>query len=251
MNILLTNDDSHDSPLFLIAVEQLQQFGDVSIVVPAAEQSWTGKSMSRFDGVSVDTIDLHGHAAYAVTGTPADCVSLGIHNLLREPPDVVVSGINIGVNTGIGFVLSSGTVGACLEGNIAGVPGLALSQQIDPNDFRAWGEERTFSDEALANYGEIARTMVAPVFREFVLGGSDPRITWNVNLPSRLDSSEVVRTHLGRTYYSQVFRLRGDQYRHEVANRIPDTRDLADATVLQSGRASASRIDISEIGQLA
>ena len=59
-----------------------------------------------------------------MTGTPADCVNLGIYNLLESKPDIVVSGVNLGFNTGLGFLLASGTVGACFEANIAGLPGL-------------------------------------------------------------------------------------------------------------------------------
>ena len=67
MHILLTNDDSHDSPLFLLAITILQSFGDLSVVVPAEEQSWKGKSMTRFSDLYVDRIDLHGTPAWSVT----------------------------------------------------------------------------------------------------------------------------------------------------------------------------------------
>ena len=64
------------------------------------------------------------------------------YHLFEEKPDMVVSGINMGINMGLGFVLSSGTVGACLEANIAGVPAVALSQELDGQVFVRWLEER-------------------------------------------------------------------------------------------------------------
>ena len=61
--ILLTNDDSHDSPLFLLAIRSLAQFGELEIVVPATEQSWKGKSMTRYGALYAERIDLHGTPA--------------------------------------------------------------------------------------------------------------------------------------------------------------------------------------------
>jgi 5'/3'-nucleotidase SurE len=63
MRILLTNDDSHDSPLFLLAISLLQELGELTIVVPAQEQSWKGKAMTRFSDLYADRIDLHGTPA--------------------------------------------------------------------------------------------------------------------------------------------------------------------------------------------
>ena len=68
MRILLTNDDSHDSPLFLLAIELLKDLGELTVVVPAEEQSWKGKSMTRFGVLYADRIDLHGTMAWSVSG---------------------------------------------------------------------------------------------------------------------------------------------------------------------------------------
>jgi len=170
-SLLLTNDDSHDSPLFLHAIAALSRLGDVTIVVPATEQSWKGKSMTRYGALYVERIDLHGRAAWSVTGTPADCVNLGIYNLLPAPPDVVVSGINIGKNVGLGFLFSSGTVGACLEANIAGLPALALSQELTPADFRYWDEHRSFRPELSALIERTVEPLVARVWQELIAPG--------------------------------------------------------------------------------
>ena len=68
MRILLTNDDSHDSPLFLLAIEILRDLGDLTVVVPATEQSWKGKSMTRFGELYVDRVEPHGASAWSVSG---------------------------------------------------------------------------------------------------------------------------------------------------------------------------------------
>jgi 5'-nucleotidase len=103
----------------------LRTMGNLTIVVPEEEQSWTGQSISRFRYLYLDTVMLRDGQAYCVDGTPADCINLGIYHVLQQKPDLVGSGINIGINAGLGFALSSGTIGACLEANIAGIPAIA------------------------------------------------------------------------------------------------------------------------------
>ncbi|MYF18520.1 MAG: 5'/3'-nucleotidase SurE, partial [Gemmatimonadetes bacterium] len=80
MKILLTNDDSLDSPLFLFAVDYFQVMGDVKAVVPAEEQSWKGKAMTRFGTRHVERLDGFACETYAFSGTPADCANFGIYH---------------------------------------------------------------------------------------------------------------------------------------------------------------------------
>jgi len=249
LHILLTNDDSHDSPLFLIVIELLKHYGDLTIVVPAEEQSWQGKSMTRYGPLYVDRIDLHGTPAFSVTGTPADCVNLGIYNLLESKPDIVVSGVNLGFNTGLGFLLASGTVGACFEANIAGLPGLALSQEISFEDHREWDTNRCFSDAAVAEMRDILERALPPIWEELVVRQGQHQTTWSVNLPRHLQQAEVVHTRLGRTYYEQAFQQKGDQYHHKLARFEIDQDPDTDFVVVRQGRISAAHIDLSVLGQ--
>lgn len=249
MNILLTNDDSHDSPLFLLAIELLKDFGEVSIVVPAQEQSWKGKSMTRFGTLYVDRIDLHGTAAWSVSGTPADCVNLGIWNLLERKPDVVVSGINIGHNTGLGFFMASGTLGACFEANIAGIPALALSQAMTYQDHRLWYGERTFNTESLARMTTNTRRMLPAIWRAHVEPAMDHAVTWNVNLPDHLEEPVIVPARLGHTFYQRCFSQRGDQYYHDLQPFEVDLEPDTDQAIVRTGRLSATLIDLTTIGQ--
>ena len=249
MHILLTNDDSHDSPLFLIAIELLKQYGELTIVVPAEEQSWQGKSMTRYGPLYVDKIDLHGTPAYSVTGTPADCVNLALYNLMETKPDIVVSGVNLGFNTGLGFLLASGTVGACLEANIAGLPGLALSQEISFEDHREWDASRSFGDAAVAEMRDILEQALPKIWQELVLDQGPHRTTWSVNLPRHLQKAELVHTRLGQTYYGQAFAQRGDQYHHRLARFEIDQDADTDLVVVRQGLISAAHIDVSILGQ--
>ncbi len=248
--ILLTNDDSHDSPLFLLAIRTLQQFGEVEIVVPATEQSWKGKSMTRYGAVYVDRIDLHGTPAWSVSGTPADCVNLAIYNLLAEKPHLIVSGINIGKNIGLGFTLASGTIGACLEANIAGLPALALSQEIAPDEFRHWDAERSFKPATIARITALVESMMPTIWRELIEPDDFEATTWNVNFPyQQATHTAIVHARLGFSYYQACFKQRGDQYHHALATAQLDTHVETDDVVLQSGHVSATRIDIRSLGQ--
>jgi 5'-nucleotidase len=249
MKILLTNDDSHDSPLFLLAIEMLQDLGEVTIVVPAEEQSWKGKSMTRFGSLYVDHIDIHGYSAFSVTGTPADCTNLGIYNLMSERPDFVVSGINLGLNTGMGFALSSGTIGACFEANIAGIPALAISQHMAREDFVQWNAERSFSNESIERHREMTTKIFPKVWKDYVLDKDPDPVTWNVNLPMELKGEEIVRTRLGRTFYKQCFSERGDQYFHNLTGFTVDHEPDTDQFIVQQGKVSITRLDMADIGQ--
>jgi 5'-nucleotidase len=248
MRILLTNDDSHDSPLFLLAIQILKDLGDLEIVVPAEEQSWKGKSMTRFGTLYTDRIDLHGTSAWSVSGTPADCVNLAIYNLLDAPPDIVVSGINIGFNTGLGFFMASGTLGACFEANIAGIPAIALSQGLTREDHRAWYSERRFPPDALVRLDGQVRALLPVIWSSYAAVLTEP-ITWSFNIPDECRDLTLVETRLGRTFYGQCFSQRGDQYYHDLKRFEIDDAPDTDQTVVFGGNVSATRIDIREIGQ--
>ncbi len=248
--ILLTNDDSHDSPLFHFAIDALRELGEVSIAVPATEQSWKGKSMTRHGALYADKILIHGYPAWSVTGTPADCVNLALYHLLDELPDIVVSGINIGKNVGLGFVYASGTVGACLEGNIAGLPALALSQELTRDEFIYWDQNRGFEPAVAARLQRSVSVLVPQVWHALIHNHFDARTTWNVNFPisDSLDL-EIKRTRLGYSVYRDCFLKRGDQYFFGLKTAdIDATPDTDDAT-LKAGHISATLLDIRDFGQ--
>jgi 5'-nucleotidase len=248
MRILLTNDDSHDSPLFLLAINVLKDLGELTVVVPSEEQSWKGKSMTRFGELYVDRIELAGTPAWSVSGTPADCVNLAIYNLMDQPPDVVFSGINIGINTGLGFFMASGTLGACFEANIARIPAIALSQAMTSDDYRTWYTERTFAADSLAKLEASTRQLLPLIWNDYV-GRLDRPITWSFNIPDPCESLDVIETRLGQTFYRRCFSQRGDQYYHDLQRFDIDSAPDSDQAVVSAGNVSATLIDLSQIGQ--
>lgn len=125
--ILITNDDGINAPGIRELWQSLKSFADVTIVAPAQEQSAVGLSVTlRHPLLIEENHQFEKTPAWAVTGTPADCVKMALKVLLESPPDLIVSGINRGCNAGRN-VLYSGTVGGVIEGTLQGIPGIAFS----------------------------------------------------------------------------------------------------------------------------
>jgi 5'-nucleotidase len=133
MRFLLTNDDGIYAKGLSALYQELSKDADCLIVAPEIEQSAVGHAITIFRPLMVRQARKDGHfLGYAVAGTPADCVKLGIRELSDKPVDLVVSGINRGANVGIN-VIYSGTVSAATEGAIMGVPLIPMiAMQILP-----------------------------------------------------------------------------------------------------------------------
>jgi len=253
LEILLTNDDSIDSPLLELAIDFLKPMGNLRVVVPKEEQSWKGKSITRFSDMVMEPATIHGVEGCSFTGTPADCTNFAIYNLYGDAkPDLVVSGINIGANTGISFTWSSGTVGACLEANIAKVPAVALSQALDHQMFTEWMENRQVSGAAMNDLRSRVNSQLGDVFdllakREDWL--RDP-ITWNVNMPQEpAPDCRPVPAYLGHAFYGSIFKQKGDVYVHDLDSPEIDTAPQSDTAVVMSGHVSVTRLDLTSYGQ--
>lgn len=131
--ILLTNDDGIYAPGLAALSRGLRRLGEVHIVAPATEQSGVGHSITYLRPLILkEVFQGDKHFGFAVDGSPADCVKLGVTELCPRCPDVVVSGINVGLNAGIA-VLYSGTVAAAIEGAFFGITSFAVSLQFDEN----------------------------------------------------------------------------------------------------------------------
>ncbi|MCC5839047.1 MAG: 5'/3'-nucleotidase SurE [Opitutales bacterium] len=134
---LLTNDDGIRSHFLHALAAAMARHFEVVVAAPAREQSWIGRALSRRREVSVESADFDGFRAWAIDGTPSDCVNIALAHLVETPPQVVVSGINIGYNTTLPLLYSSGTVAGALEGANWGLPALAVSQQVPEGSFEA------------------------------------------------------------------------------------------------------------------
>jgi 5'-nucleotidase len=136
MRILVTNDDGIYSPGLACLARVAARFGEVRIVAPDVEQSSMGHAITATRPLSYrkSPVDFGAIQAYRVNGTPADCVALGTH--LWNTTDLVLSGINMGLNLGNGM-WHSGTLAAAKQAVLLGIKGMALSMPVDdtPPDF--------------------------------------------------------------------------------------------------------------------
>jgi 5'-nucleotidase len=133
MRILLTNDDGIYAPGLRALRLELMKLGSVTVVAPATEQSATGHSVTLLNPVLVSEVfedDNVTFLGWAIEGRPADCVKLALLELLPDPPDVIISGLNAGSNAGIN-VLYSGTVAAAIEGAFYRRTAIAVSLEYD------------------------------------------------------------------------------------------------------------------------
>jgi 5'-nucleotidase len=133
MRILLTNDDGIYAPGLRALRQELRKLGSVTVVAPATEQSAAGHSVTLLNPLLVSEVfedDRKTFIGWAVEGRPADCVKLALLELLPDPPDVIISGLNAGSNAGIN-VLYSGTVAAAIEGAFYRQTAIAVSLEYD------------------------------------------------------------------------------------------------------------------------
>lgn len=124
MRILISNDDGIYSPGIALLAEVAAEFGSVRVVAPDGERSSAGHSVTHTRPLSYRETNIGGVAGYRVDGTPADCVALGAH--LWEEVDLVLSGLNIGLNLGTS-IWHSGTLAAAKQAALLGIRGVALS----------------------------------------------------------------------------------------------------------------------------
>lgn len=200
MRILLTNDDGINAPgLYVLEKIAAQLSDDIWICAPSEEQSGAGHSLTLTRPVRLRE---HAPRRFSVTGTPTDAVTMGLRRVLPGPPDLILSGVNRGANLG-DDVTYSGTVSAALEGALAGVRSVALSQVYGTEgvgnavDFSAaedWGArtlrpllDMTFTPRTLINVNfpplpagqvrgiRVARQGFHDYARGSIVEGIDPR----------------------------------------------------------------------------
>ncbi len=183
MRILVTNDDGIDSVGLHVLARAVAEHGDVTVVAPDREYSGAGASLGavhltrpEVHDARVDGIDR----AWSVSGPPGLCVVYSRLGLFGEPFDLVVAGINPGINVGRA-VYHSGTVGAAITARNGGLTGIAVSQAVT-----GWGVEGQGAEDVLDNQhwsaaGEVAGAVVAAIATD---PPSEPAVL-NVNVPNR------------------------------------------------------------------
>eukprot|EP01037_Dinobryon_pediforme_P031636 gene31636-36228_t len=168
MRILLTNDDGIHAPgLQVLEAVARELSGDVWVVAPETDQSGKGHSLSLSEPLRLREIDARH---FAVRGTPTDCVIMAMRHILKEPPDLVLSGINRGTNIA-DDVTYSGTIAAAMEGTILGVKSIAFSQAYTLG---------TAKDPSYAS----SEAHAAGVIRRILAAGIPEGVLMNVNFPA-------------------------------------------------------------------
>jgi 5'-nucleotidase len=166
MRILLTNDDGIYAPGLEALHDELQRLGSVDVVAPSVEQSGVSHSITYLEPLLAHEVFRHGKLfGRAVRGSPADCVKVAVLQFCNAPPDLVVSGINAGANSGIN-VLYSGTVAGAIEGAFFGITSIAFSLTESENP----------------DYLRAARLAV-PLIEQIRAAETRPGGLWNVNFP--------------------------------------------------------------------
>lgn len=166
MRILLTNDDGVYAPGLAALRQALKPLGEVHTIAPATEQSGVAHSITFLEPLVCKKIYDGDELKLAVEGSPADCVKLGISELLDEDVDVVISGINGGLNAGIN-VLYSGTVAAAIEGAFFRLNSFAVSLEYDPH----------------ADFATAAKLAV-PLIQQILSKQTSPPQLYNINIPT-------------------------------------------------------------------
>ncbi|MEK6570014.1 MAG: 5'/3'-nucleotidase SurE [Bacteroidota bacterium] len=127
LNVLISNDDGINSPGIYALVQQIRKIAHVTVVAPDKQQSAVGHAITVGYPLRASKFYKNGiFFGHAVEGTPADAVKLAVRSILREKPEMLISGINHGSNTAISIIYS-GTVSAATEGTILGIPSVAVS----------------------------------------------------------------------------------------------------------------------------
>lgn len=223
-SILVTNDDGIDSEGIQLLAEGLRQLNlyDITVVAPNRERSATSHSLTLHRPLRVVE---RSPQVFTIDGTPTDCVMLGCSQILKQKPDLIVSGINRGGNLG-DDVHYSGTVSAAIEGGIMGIPAIAFSQLgQDIFDFK----------QAV----RFAQKLVPIAIREKLPVG----IVLNVNVPENCQTLDYEIVQTGKRDYGDMHEERidprGRPY-YWIGGNIYGFQDIpdSDCNTIQTGKIS-------------
>lgn len=193
--ILIVNDDG----IYAEGIKELAMhlMADHKIVLCAPERNWSYSShfMTLREPLSAKRVELEyldGVECWAISGSPADCVSIAINKLLKKRPDAVISGINRGENLGVADLMSSGTYNSAACARRLGIPSAAISLARMTDDFAT-------------DYSYASR-FSSQVVNALLSGKIPDNIVLNINVPGLEQSPNGVRiTTVGRSTYQEVY----------------------------------------------
>jgi 5'-nucleotidase len=197
LKILVSNDDGISSPGIAALVAALKNIGEVIVVAPSTEQSAVGHAITMKYPLRVSEYFKDGEFfGYAVDGTPADCIKMGVRNILHETPDIVISGINLGSNAAINIIYS-GTVSAAREAAIMDIPAIAVSVTSHT-----------------ANHFEFAARYSGELAQMIMKNGLPNGTLLNLNVPDLPEDKlkGIIVTQQGKTKWDDIYQERKDPY---------------------------------------
>ncbi|MCF0149300.1 MAG: 5'/3'-nucleotidase SurE [Clostridium sp.] len=197
MKILITNDDGIDARGILALAKEISRKHEVTVVAPREQKSASSHSISIHNPIKIREENLdENFKAYSLVGTPADCTQAGL-SLLCEDIDLVISGINRGLNCGTD-ILYSGTVSAAIEGAIYNVPSIAISMEVD---WERHNEDYTKAAKWISKVVDIAE-------KNYLRND----VVLNVNVPNTLEEEikGIKVCRLGKSTYKTNYILLED-----------------------------------------
>ncbi|MBP7842765.1 5'/3'-nucleotidase SurE [Candidatus Woesebacteria bacterium] len=211
-DILFTNDDGYKAIGFYPLLKELSKKFNVIAVAPDSKKSWYGKSISKYVEPELQKVQLEEFEVYAVSGTPADCVQIGLYDLCPNRPKLVVSGINIGLNAGHGRLLSSGTAGAGIEAAIDGVKAIASSLHLTEEHDKTIDYFNRDFYYVYENAAKITAKLVEIALNTDLKDDID---LISVNIPFEASlSTDFEVTSVARDKYGKLFVRHGDKFKH-------------------------------------
>ena len=256
MRFLVTNDDGIESVFLHELVRALLAAGHtLDVVAPRHEQSWVGAAKSRARPVHSCKEDCGlGCPTWIVDGTPSDCVNIALDHLLSGTPDAVLSGINMGLNTSLGFILASGTLAGAWEGALHGLPAVGYSQQISEENYTRLKDTPRAVPQDLIDTLKVSAAHAARLGAS--LAAQTPRqafVVHNVNFPMGCTpSTEVRRTVPARVVVPKLFTPKSAEGTHSLifnpGSDVSPGHLSTDKAAIDAGFISHTRLDYSVLG---
>jgi 5'-nucleotidase len=214
----------------LAAKQAVEDLGNVFVVAPDINNSSVGRKLTLFKHLKINSCKLDdGSKAYSISGSPADCVVVGANYVMDEKPDLVICGINQGVNISCD-ITSSGTVCAALEAVSLGIPAIAVSLFIDPKTAYKQDENgEWYIDYDFTLAKKVLHDLLLKIKNEGFPEGID---LFNLNVPSNYESPDVKVTHLSpKMLQKQVIDNTNDE-KEEIFNYSLDKNQSSDDLIM-------------------
>ncbi|MCK9579911.1 MAG: 5'/3'-nucleotidase SurE [Methanoregula sp.] len=240
-SILLTNDDGVSSIGLWAAYDALKPIADVTVVAPASQQSAVGRSISIFEPLRATQIKMNGVKAWAVAGKPTDAVIIGLYSLNLKPT-MIVSGINIGENLSTESIMTSGTVGAALEGSNQGTKGIAFSLQVEDQGDKF--DDPRDHGHSFDGAKKVVRDVVERILEH---GFSKDTDVINVNIPSTVKGGYEVTRLAHKLFHTGVEKRldpRGRPYFWINGPLVEDAEEGTDVHSIRKGNVSITPITL-------